>query len=46
MAKITVPTTISDPPAAYPAEWEQDAVLKDGGTVRIRPIVPDDTDAL
>jgi len=46
MANTTVPTTIPDPPAAYPAEWEQDAVLKDGGTVRIRPIVPADTDAL
>jgi len=46
MAKTTVPTTITDTPPAYPAEWEQDAVLKDGGTVRIRPIVPADTDAL
>ncbi|HEY2998531.1 MAG TPA: GNAT family N-acetyltransferase, partial [Acidimicrobiales bacterium] len=29
-------------PAAYPAEWDADVVLADGGTVRIRPIRPDD----
>ncbi len=46
MPETTVPTTILDPPPGYPGEWEQDAVLKDGGTVRIRPIVPSDTDAL
>ncbi len=27
---------------AYPAHWEFDVVLADGGTVRIRPIRPDD----
>lgn len=26
----------------YPAEWEADVVLSDGGTVRLRPILPDD----
>jgi acyl-CoA synthetase (NDP forming)/RimJ/RimL family protein N-acetyltransferase len=29
-------------PAAYPSEWDADVVLSDGGTVRIRPIRPDD----
>ncbi|MBH1938603.1 GNAT family N-acetyltransferase [Streptomyces sp. AV19] len=26
----------------YPAHWEADVVLRDGGTTRIRPITPDD----
>ena len=30
------------PPVGYPAEWDADVVLSDGGTVRIRPIRPDD----
>ncbi|HZM42828.1 MAG TPA: GNAT family N-acetyltransferase, partial [Acidimicrobiales bacterium] len=29
-------------PPDYPAEWDADVVLADGGTVRIRPIRPDD----
>jgi acyl-CoA synthetase (NDP forming)/RimJ/RimL family protein N-acetyltransferase len=29
-------------PAGYPAEWDADVALSDGGTVRIRPIRPDD----
>jgi acyl-CoA synthetase (NDP forming)/RimJ/RimL family protein N-acetyltransferase len=29
-------------PMAYPAAWDADVVLADGGTVRIRPIRPDD----
>ena len=29
-------------PAAYPPEWDADVVLADGGTVRVRPIRPDD----
>lgn len=33
-------------PAAYPAQWESDVVLADGGTVHIRPIRPEDDDAL
>ena len=41
-----IPTTITDAPPGYPSEWEQDAVLKDGGTVQIRPIVPADSSAL
>jgi len=43
---VAIPATISDPPADYPDEWEQNAVLKDGGTVRLRPIVPSDAPAL
>lgn len=30
----------------YPAHWEADAVLADGGTVHIRPISPDDAPKL
>lgn len=45
-AMPAIESTIADPPAGYPAEWEQDAILKDGGTVRIRPIVPGDSAAL
>jgi acyl-CoA synthetase (NDP forming)/RimJ/RimL family protein N-acetyltransferase len=30
----------------YPAHWEADVVLRDGGTAHLRPIVPDDADAL
>jgi acetyl coenzyme A synthetase (ADP forming)-like protein len=41
-----VSPSITDPPPAYPSDWEQSAVLKDGGTVRIRPIVPADAPAL
>ncbi|MEU7487608.1 GNAT family N-acetyltransferase [Streptomyces sp. NPDC042319] len=32
--------------AAYPAHWEADVVLRDGGTARIRPITPDDAEHL
>jgi acetyl coenzyme A synthetase (ADP forming)-like protein len=32
--------------ATYPAEWESDVVLADGGTVRLRPVRPDDDGAL
>lgn len=46
MTNTTVPSTITDPPAGYPSDWEQDAVLREGGTVHIRPIVPSDADAL
>ena len=31
---------------SYPAHWEADAVLGDGGTVHLRPITPDDADRL
>ena len=33
----------SDPlPAGYPSGWESDVVLRDGGTVQLRPIRPSD----
>ncbi|MQA88103.1 MAG: GNAT family N-acetyltransferase [Streptosporangiales bacterium] len=32
--------------ASYPTHWEADVVLSDGGTVFIRPITPDDAEAL
>ncbi|EST38494.1 hypothetical protein N566_07110 [Streptomycetaceae bacterium MP113-05] len=31
---------------AYPAHWEADVVLRDGGTARVRPITPEDADRL
>ncbi|MFD9795419.1 GNAT family N-acetyltransferase [Streptomyces sp. NPDC059070] len=31
---------------AYPAHWEADVVLRDGGTARIRPITPGDAERL
>ncbi|GHH88165.1 hypothetical protein GCM10018793_66720 [Streptomyces sulfonofaciens] len=31
---------------AYPAHWEADVVLRDGGTARIKPITADDADRL
>ncbi|MFI1176228.1 GNAT family N-acetyltransferase [Streptomyces melanogenes] len=31
---------------AYPAHWEADVVLRDGGTARIRPIAADDAERL
>lgn len=33
-------------PHGYPAEWDADVVLSDGGTVRIRPIRPDDAERI
>ncbi|WP_105968583.1 bifunctional acetate--CoA ligase family protein/GNAT family N-acetyltransferase [Streptomyces geranii] len=30
----------------YPAHWEADVVLRDGGTARVRPITADDADRL
>ncbi|MEV0094491.1 GNAT family N-acetyltransferase [Streptomyces sp. NPDC050738] len=35
-----------NPDLAYPAHWEADVVLRDGGTARIRPIAPDDAERL
>lgn len=37
-AQATVP--------AYPRHWEADVVLRDGGTAHVRPIRPEDADAL
>ncbi|MEQ8146843.1 GNAT family N-acetyltransferase [Streptomyces sp. OP7] len=31
---------------AYPAHWEADVVLRDGGTARVRPITSDDAERL
>jgi acyl-CoA synthetase (NDP forming)/RimJ/RimL family protein N-acetyltransferase len=41
-------TTTSEVPIphGYPPEWDADVVLSDGGTVRIRPIRPDDGDRI
>lgn len=37
----------SAPPGTdYPLHWEADVVLRDGGTAHLRPIRPDDADAL
>lgn len=36
---------IENPPG-YPAEWEADVVLGDGGVARLRPIRPDDAERL
>ncbi|NYD84547.1 GNAT family N-acetyltransferase [Cellulomonas oligotrophica] len=37
---------VAGAPAPYPAAWEADVVLLDGSTTRLRPIMPDDADAL
>ncbi|MFI1971385.1 acyl-CoA synthetase [Streptomyces cinnamoneus] len=34
------------PEHVYPAHWEADVVLRDGGTAQIRPIAPDDAQRL
>ncbi|GAA2340545.1 bifunctional GNAT family N-acetyltransferase/acetate--CoA ligase family protein [Saccharopolyspora halophila] len=34
------------PSRDYPRHWEADVVLSDGGTVHLRPIVPEDADKL
>ncbi|HET6833084.1 MAG TPA: GNAT family N-acetyltransferase [Acidimicrobiales bacterium] len=38
----TIAATTAPVPPGYPAAWEADVVLADGGTARIRPIRPDD----
>jgi len=40
------PPAPSHPASPYPAHWEADAVLADGGTVHLRPITPGDADRL
>ena len=35
-----------EPPGAPPAHWEADVAVRDGRTVRIRPITPDDEERL
>jgi acyl-CoA synthetase (NDP forming)/RimJ/RimL family protein N-acetyltransferase len=44
MAEGTGGTHAQD--AGYPADWEADVVLRDGTTTHVRPIRPDDADAL
>jgi acyl-CoA synthetase (NDP forming)/GNAT superfamily N-acetyltransferase len=36
----------AEPAPTYPAHWEADVVLKDGATVHLRPIGPDDAASL
>ena len=38
---LTITSEVPIPPG-YPAEWDADVVLSDGGTARVRPIRPDD----
>lgn len=33
-------------PGGYPAQWEADVLLRDGGTAHLRPITPEDADRL
>ena len=40
------PMQIASDRHEYPAHWEADVVLRDGGTARIRPITVDDADRL
>src|SRR3954453_21020442 len=37
-----MPVAVDARPDNYPARWEADVVLSDGGTVHVRPIVPAD----
>ena len=46
ITSTAIPSSVESHPFGYPAGWEEDAVLKDGHTVRIRPIVPSDSGAL
>nr|WP_328742660.1 GNAT family N-acetyltransferase [Flavimobilis rhizosphaerae] len=38
--------TTPDGAARYPVEWEADVILRDGSTTHLRPITPEDADAL
>ncbi|MQA09118.1 MAG: GNAT family N-acetyltransferase [Pseudonocardiaceae bacterium] len=42
----TPPEADARDPYDYPRRWEADVVLSDGGTVHLRPITPDDKDAI
>src|SRR5690606_29212456 len=37
---------MKDLPPGYPREWEADVVLTDGSVAHVRPIVPDDIEAI
>ncbi|WP_435830908.1 bifunctional acetate--CoA ligase family protein/GNAT family N-acetyltransferase [Microtetraspora glauca] len=39
-------TTLETVESRYPAHWEADVVLSDGGTAHLRPIRPDDADLM
>ena len=45
-AAPTVPVAVPAPVVGYPLHWEADVVLRDGGTAHVRPIRPEDADAL
>jgi len=36
----------ADPSGDYPQHWDADVVLRDGGTAHLRPITPQDAEAL
>jgi acyl-CoA synthetase (NDP forming)/GNAT superfamily N-acetyltransferase len=38
--------TVADAQTVYPAHWEADVVLRDGGVVHVRPIRPEDAEAV
>src|SRR4051794_30775684 len=40
------PGTVEATEARYPSQWEADVVLVDGATAHLRPIRPEDADAL
>ena len=42
----TANLTVENPPEHYPEHWVGDVALKDGGTIRVRPIAPEDGEAL
>ena len=39
-------STLDQAQGGYPANWEADVVLSDGGTAHVRPILPTDADRL
>ena len=39
-------TPVDDLPPGYPTTWEADVVLRDGSVAHVRPIRPNDADAL
>src|SRR3954466_1677150 len=44
--RASEPAPADTPEVRYPAHWEADVVLSDGGTGRLRPVRPEDADAL
>jgi len=39
-------TPDAQPDPEYPVAWEADVVLRDGTTMHVRPLRPDDADAI